>query len=183
MAAIFIAKFKYDWFMSAKFQIEKISGQFTQQSRAILKEQFDAMPDGKHDVLTTPAKGYNPKRYAFYFDSVLWQILNEAGRFYLIVNPSTGEQRTPRDTTELHECMKAIYNPVTLTVGNRTRVIAGTTTDLNNKEFLGEYLEQIIADHSGPPYNIEFISYQDWKELHRANAWINFKQTYKPLNH
>ena len=180
MAAIFIDKFKYDWFMSAKFQIEKISGQFTQQSRAILKEQFDAMPDGIHDVLTTPSKvGYNPKRYAFYFDSVLWQILNEAGRFYLIVNPNTGEQRTPRDTTELHECMKAIYNPVTLTVGNKTRVIAGTTTDLNNKEFLGEYLEQIIADHSAPPYLIEFISYEDWKELHRANVWINFKNTYK----
>jgi hypothetical protein len=89
--------------MSAKFQIEKISGQFTQQSRAILKEQFSAPPDGKHDVLTTPARGYNPKRYAFYFDSVLWQIPNEVGRFYLIVNPSTGEQRTPRDTTELHE--------------------------------------------------------------------------------
>ena len=75
--------------------------------------------------------------------------------------------------------MKAIYNPVTLTVGNKTRVIAGTTTDLNNKEFLGEYLEQIIADHSAPPYLIEFISYEDWKELHRANAWINFKNTYK----
>jgi len=170
--------------MSAKFTIETDGITFTEKSRAILKEQFGALPLGRYDVLITPTKdNYTATRYKHYFDSVLWQILNQAGRFYLIVNPSTGEQRTPRDTTELHECMKAIYNPVTLTVGNRTRVIAGTTTDLNNKKFLGEYLEQIIADHSGPPYNIEFISYQDWKELHRANAWINFKQTYKPLNH
>lgn len=66
--------------MSAKFQIEKVSGQFTQQSRDLLKEQFSTLPDGKHDVLITPAKGYSPSRYKHYFDSVLWQILNEAGR-------------------------------------------------------------------------------------------------------
>lgn len=170
--------------MSAKFTIETDGITFTDKSRTTLKEQFSALTVGRYDVSITPAKeGYRPTRYKHYFDCILWQILNEAEHHYLIVNPSTGEQRHPANTTEMHECMKAIYNPVTLTVGNRTRVIAGTTTDLNNKEFLGEYLEQIIADHSGPPYNIEFISYQDWKELHRANAWINFKQTYKPLNH
>ena len=168
---------------AAKFDIEKSNGAFTDQSKKTLREEFGALEDGKYTILAAPAKGYRPKRYSFYFDSVLWQILNDAGHHYEIVNPDTGEQRKPRNTTELHTCMKAIYNPVMLSVNGKSRVIAGTTTDLTDTEFLGKYLEQIIADHSGPPYLIEFISYQDWKELHRANAWINFKQTYKPLNH
>ena len=132
--------------MSAKFQIKTDGVMFTDKSRSALKDQFDLIRSqpGKYDVLIVPVKeGYTATRYKHYFDCVLWQILNEAGRFYLIVNPNTGEQRTPRDTDELHECMKAIYNPITLTVGNKTRVIAGTTTDLNNKEFIGEFLQQI----------------------------------------
>ena len=163
--------------MSAKFDIEKANGAFTDQSKKTLREEFGALVDGKYTILAAPAKGYRPSRYKYYYDSVLWQILNEAGQHYEIINPDTGEQRKPRNTAELHTCMKAIYNPVMLTVNGKSRVIAGTTTDLNDTEFLGKYLEQIIADHSGPPYLIEFISYQDWKELHRANAWINFKQT------
>lgn len=148
--------------MSAKFQIEKISGQFTQQKIA---ELFGV------------AKSTISEHLSNIFET--GELDKEATvRKFRTVQPE-GEQRTPRDTTELHECMKAIYNPVTLTVGNKTRVIAGTTTDLNNKEFIGEFLESIISDHSGPPYNIEFIGYEDWKELHRANAWINFKNTYK----
>jgi hypothetical protein len=166
--------------MSAKFQIEKISGQFTQQSRAILKEQFDALPDGKHDVLTTPTKRYSATRYKHYFDCVLWQILNEAGHHYRIVNLETGEERRPVSTQELHDLvMKPTYNKVLLMAPGKSMLVAGSTTDLDNKEYFGKYLESIIADHSGPPYNIEFISYEDWKELHRANAWINFKNTYK----
>ncbi len=164
---------------AAKFDIEKSNGVLANHSREIFKEQFDSLGDGKYTILISPAKGYRPSRYKYYYDSVLWQILNEAGQHYKIVNPDTGEQRKPRNTAELHTCIKAIYNPVMLTVNGKSRVIAGTTTDLTDTEFLGKYLEQIIADHSSPPYLIEFISYQDWKELHRANVWINFKQTYK----
>ena len=168
--------------MSAKFQIEKDdAGKFTPESLHVHKEQMGLLAAGKkYDVLVTPAKGYRPKRYAYYFDSVLWQILNEAGKHYLIVNPSTGEERNPVNTTELHQCMKAIYNPVMLSVNGKSRVIAGTTTDLNDSEFIKGFMEQIIADHSGPPYLIEFISYEDWKGLHAANAWQNFKKNYKP---
>jgi hypothetical protein len=169
--------------MSAKFQIETDGVTFADKSRSALKEQFDLIRSqpGRYDVSITPAKeGYSPSRYKYYHDCILWQILNEAGNHYLIINPSDGEQRKPRNTAELHECVKAIYNPVILTVNGKSRVIAGTTTDLNNREFIGQFLQQIIADHSGPPYLIEFISYEDWKGLHRVNAWGNFKKTYKP---
>ena len=165
---------------AAKFDIEKSNGVLANHSREIFKEQFDSLGDGKYTILISPAKGYRPSRYKYYYDSVLWQILNEAGKHYLIVNPSTGEERNPVNTTELHECMKAIYNPVMLSVNGKSRVIAGTTTDLNDSEFIKGFMEQIIADHSGPPYLIEFISYEDWKGLHAANAWGNFKKNYKP---
>ena len=75
--------------------------------------------------------------------------------------------------------MKPTYNKVLLMAPGKSMLVAGSTTDLDNKEYFGKYLESIIADHSGPPYNIQFIGYEDWKELHRANAWINFKNTYK----
>lgn len=167
--------------MSAKFTIETDGVTFTEKSRKELKEQFGMLPSGRYEVSITPAKDrYTASRYKYYFDCVLWQILNEAGKHYLIVNPKTGEERNPVNTTELHECMKAIYNPVMLTVNGKSRVIAGTTTDLNDTEFIKKFMEQIIADHSGPPYLIEFISYEDWKGLHAANAWHNFKKNYKP---
>lgn len=162
--------------MSAKFHIEKQAGVFTSKSRDALKEQFNALEDGEYEILIAPKKGYKATRYKWYFDCVMWQILCEAGRYYRIVNPNTGEERTPVSTVELHTCMKAIYNPVTLTIGNKTRVIAGTTTDLNDREFLVEYLEQIIADHSGPPYNIQFVTYEEWKSLHASNSWHMVKE-------
>ena len=167
--------------MSAKFRIEKDeSGKFTERSRKDHKEQMDALAPGTYEVSIIRAKEkYSPTRYKYYFSSVLFQILHDAGRFYRIVNPSTGEEREPQNTTELHECMKAIYNPVILNVGGKSRVIAGTTTDLNDRDFISSFLEQIIAEHSGPPYNIEFVSYEDWKGLHAANGWQMFKDNYK----
>lgn len=165
--------------MSAKFHIEKIAGKFTIDSRVLLKEQFDQLLDGHHTVMIEPGKvGYKASRYKYYFDCLMWQLLNEAATHYRFVNPDTGEERKPVNTTEMHVIMRAIYNPVILVAGNKTRVIAGSTTDLNDREFIGDYSERIISDHSGPPFNIEFVSYEDWKGLHAANGWHNFKSHY-----
>lgn len=119
--------------MSAKFQIEKVSGQLTPESRAIL----NALPDGKHDVLTTPTKRYSATRYKHYFDCVLWQILNEAGHHYRIVNLETGEERRPVSTQELHDLvMKPTYNKVLLMAPGKSMLVAGSTTDLTTKSIL-----------------------------------------------
>lgn len=163
--------------MSSRINIEKQSGRLTAQTKDELIEQIRALEDGPWTVDITPGKrGYTPSRYKFYFSCVLWQILTTAGRFYRIVNPQTGEEREPRNTQELHECMKAIYNPVVLNVGGKSRVIAGTTTDLTDSEFIGQYLEQIVSDHAGPPYLVEFIDYEHWKELCKTGQWPDFKK-------
>jgi len=167
--------------MSAKFTIETDGIVFTEKSRAALKEQFGALTIGRYDVLITPAKdNYTATRYKYYFDCVMWQMLNEVGEMYQILDPKTGEVKTPQNTDDMHYCMKCIYHRKVLIVNGEAFQITGSTTEMNDRDFIGNFLEKkIIPDHSGPPYNIEFISYQDWKELHRANAWTNFKQTYK----
>lgn len=161
--------------MSAKFQIETDGIAFTDKSRAILKEQFGALSLGRYDVSITPAKdGYRPTRYRFYYDCVLWHILNKAAKYYRIVNPRTGEQTQPKTTEELHGIMKWIYNPIQISSDGDVTVIAGTTTDLNDEEF-SEYMENIIVDHSGPPYNIDFIMYEEWVQMHKRGQWKHYK--------
>ena len=168
---------------AAKFDIETNGVTFTDKSRTTLKEQFDLIRSqpGRYDVSITPAKDKRTAtRYKHYFDCVLWQILNEAGQHYRIIDLKTGEERRPRNTQELHDVvMKPTYNKVLIMTPTQSMLVAGSTTELSDREFLRDYLEQIIADHSGPPYLIEFISYEDWKGLHAANAWGNFKNTYK----
>ena len=167
--------------MSAKFTIETDGVTFTDKSRAALKEQFGALPPGKYDVLITPAKdNYTATRYKYYWDSVLWQILCEAGHHHRSIDPKTGEETHPKNTADLHEIMRVFYYPVMVARGEVIKVVGKSTTELTDQQFLKGYLQNILVEYSGPPYNIEFISYEDWKELHRANAWINFKQTYKP---
>lgn len=154
-----------------KLWIKKEKGRFTGQSRIDLKELFDSFEDGWHTIEYAPKEaGYKPSRYKYYFDSLMKEILKGAGRYYRLVIPTTGETREPRDTAEMHRIMKAIYNPIVLvTEDGKTRVMAGSTTELNDTEFINEYQEQIIIDHSGPPYNLEITDYDTWRQVKAQN--------------
>lgn len=144
----------------------------TDKSRREFSEIWTALPDGRYTItIETSGKGYRPTRYKYYFDSVLFEALRQAGRYFRITNMETGEQRQPRDTNELHEIMKAIYNPVTVEAARRVFIMPGTTTDLNDRDFIGNFLEQIMSDLSGPPYLVEFVDYEGWKALRRAGFY------------
>ena len=160
--------------MSSRICIEKRTGKLTEQSRNVFKDWFESLGDGFHIVDSKPSEGrYTPTRYKYYFAEVMTAILSQAGRFYRMVNPGTGEERLPRNTAELHDCMKAIYNPIVLNVEGKSRVIAGTTTDLNDRDFIGTFLEQIIADHSGPPYLVDIMDYDTWKDMASEKAKLS----------
>lgn len=154
-----------------KLWIKKEGGRLTGQSRALLKELFDNLPDGWHTIEDSPRQvGYKPTRYKYYFDSLMKEILAGAGRFYRLVNSKTGETREPVSTEEMHHILKSIYNPIVLVAGDGSiRVMAGSTTELNNSEFIKEYQEQIIIDHSGPPYNLEITDYETWRQAKAQN--------------
>jgi len=167
--------------MSSRVHFEKREGKVLQQSRELLAEQFAKLPDGHYTNDIHPGRvGYNPSRYKFYHDVVMWAILTQAGKHYLITNPSTGEQRPPVSTDEMHLIMKCLYNPVTLQIGRATMTIPGSTTELSDSEFANKFMEQIMADHMGAPYLVDFVDYEIWKGLHKAKEWKQFKKDFKP---
>lgn len=167
--------------MSAKFVIDKQDARLTQSTRQILIEQIAALEDGVWQIEITPGRrGYTSTRYRYYFDAVLWAILEQAGQHYMQTDASTGETHRMRNTADLHLLMKMLYNPVTVQVGRLAMTMPGSTTEMTDREFIGAYMEQIIADHSGPPYLVDFVGYDEWKALHKAGEWSEFKaQTQK----
>ena len=153
--------------MVAKFHIEKVNGAVSEKSRAVFKEQFFALSEGWHKITIEPSKTgkYTPTRYKYYFGHVLPVILEKSGARFLVVEHATGEQRQVRNTTELHEGLKFMYNPVTVITPNGAFTTGGTTTSLSDKDFIGEFMEAILGDFSQPPYNCDFHDIEDWKEL------------------
>lgn len=141
-------------------------------SKETFREQWGQLPDGNYTItIEEGRKGYTPTRYKYYFDCVLFEIIRQAGHYYRITNPETGEQRKPNNTEEMHEIMKAIYNPLTVQVGRATMVIPGSTTELKDRDFIGNYLEQIISEHAGPPYLVDIPDYEEWKELRKTGQY------------
>lgn len=145
----------------------------TAQSKKDLAAVFNGLP--KESAFNLVVEQVNVKyrnsRYKYYFDCVLRLILMEAGERHVIMNPATGIQRPVRNTAELHYIMKCIYNPVTVTIGRQVYVMPGSTTELNDQDFAGQYSEQIIADYSGTPYLITFPTPPEYAELKRSGHW------------
>lgn len=152
--------------MTSQFYIEKRGGNVTPGSRRVFKEQFDASPDGWLKITIEESKTgkYTPTRYKYYFGHVLTVILEKCAHRFLIVDHNTGEQRTSRNTSEIHEALKFMYNPVTVITPKGAFTTGGTTTALPDRDFIGEYTEAILADFSLPPYNCDFRDIEDWKE-------------------
>lgn len=157
---------------TSRFIIQKQNGKMAAASREIFVEQWKELPDGEYTITIEEGKrGYTSTRYKYYFDCVLFEIMRQAGRFFRVLNHNTGEQRQPANVNELHEIMKALYNPITVQVNGVTMLIPGTTTELTDREFIGHFMEQIISDHSGPPYLVEVPMYEDWVELRKKNKY------------
>lgn len=139
----------------------------------LFSEQWERCPDGNYTItIEEGKKGYTSTRYKYYFDCVLREILGQASRFFRVTSPATGEQRRPESTEELHTIMKAIYNPLIVTIDGKAMVIPGTTTELTDSDFIGNYLEQILSDHSGPPYLCEIPDYDTWKHMRKEGNYI-----------
>lgn len=143
--------------------------QFTGQSREILKEQIEALEQGRYKVVIEKAGAYErPTRYKFYFGVVMAAILEKCADRFQIINPRTGETSPPRTTDDIHETMKAMFNPVMIMTPRGVTNSGGTTTNLSDRDFINEYMEEIMSEFSSPPYNVEFLDPDTWREMMKA---------------
>lgn len=156
--------------MTAIFQVQKVGERFTEASREIMREQFGTLEQGDYKVTIEAAKPkrYNATRYKYYFGHVMATILDKAGDNFQILNPMTGETKRPANTTDLHECMKMMFNPVIIVTPRGAYNSAGTTTSLSDTEFINEYIENIMAFFSSAPYHIEFMEREEWNEMMKS---------------
>lgn len=162
-----------------KIVIEKTGGKLTETSRDIFAEKFRELPDGKHLIESKRVTStYTPTRYKYYFDAVMWLILQHAGNSLMII--SGNEQRHVESTKDVHAVMKLRYNGVTIVDRNTGEVfkLARSTTNLSDRDFIGEYTERIIEEYAGEPHYIEFPDYEEWKLLHKERRWNSYKEQY-----
>lgn len=153
--------------MVSQFFIQKQGGKIADISRDVFKEQFQELPEGWYKITIENSKTgkYTPSRYKYYFGSVLPVILEKCANRFKIMDHQTGEIKELRSTTELHEALKFMYNPVTIITPSGAFATGGTTTALSDRDFIGEYMETILGEFSMPPYNCNFSDYEDWKQL------------------
>lgn len=156
--------------MTAIFYITKHATGFALQSTEVLREQFKGLAEGQYKVTIEAATEgrFTGTRYKYYFGHILPCILEKCSRSFRMINPRTGEESNPRNTSDLHECLKMMFNPVTVITPNGAFNTPGTTTSLNNREFVGEFLEMITAYFAGEPYNCEFLDREDWAEIMKS---------------
>jgi hypothetical protein len=109
-------------------------------------------------------------RYKYYFAHVLIEILRTG--IYLWPD-DLGNLARATQTTQIHEMMKFRYNKkVTVDpfTGDMYSIGGGSTTGMSDSEFINNFQEQIIADHSGEPFYIEFLSKEEWAILLKGKS-------------
>lgn len=155
--------------MPAIFYITKNQTGLAAASKEVLRDQFGKLGEGQFKVTIEPVTtNYTPTRYKYYFGHVLPCILEKCSRSFKMINYHTGEEANPRTTEDLHECLKMMFNPVTVITPKGAFNTPGTTTALNNREFIGEFSEMIMAYFADAPYNVEFIDRESWSEIMKA---------------
>lgn len=149
-----------------KLLIRKRQGKMLLFDKDLFANAWGDLEDGDYHFLIKKAtKGTS--RNKFYWDCVLWCILSQAGEFFIIGD------RKPDSEEDIHLVLKLKYNPIEIIdtfTGEITRV-PGTTKTLTDSEFIGKYEEQIIADFSGPPFLVEFPTFDQWVEMIKKDEW------------
>jgi len=152
--------------MSAKFRVKKVNGLMSSTDRAEFSRQWQALDDGEYEILFKKATRGNT-RYKFYFDAVMACILHQAGSYFVLGS------RPAATVEEIHLVMKYKYNPmeiVDLETGEMIRVPCSTTV-MNDTDFIQRYEQQIIADFSGPPFFVDFPTFEQWVERRKSGTW------------
>jgi hypothetical protein len=143
-------------------RIEKQSGRLTERSREALKALIEGLEDGYAEIYATQKKRrYAPTRYRYYFGYIVPIVLRDAGHMFCIMQK--GEKRYPQTPEQMHEILKAIYNPEVVISPKGAFQRGVTTTKRDDPEF-AELLNTIISELSAQPYFCEFEkTFEEWK--------------------
>lgn len=166
------------------FQIQKENGRLTPISKELLREWVDNLPEGWHEVTSEQKKGalgnYSPTRYKYYFDCVLTLALPAASRFYFwgVREGKKYIQKPLKNVEDLHEYLKAKYNSVQVidAATGEYRETAMSTTQMNDRDFIHRFLEQILLDFSSHPFCVDIPSREDWRDMHTAHQWREYRK-------
>lgn len=113
---------------------------------------------GSYRITIHPTTGFDYKtRYKYYFGHIL-KAIEQAEIF---VDNATGEVLS---TERIHEQMKFLFNPniVVNQKNNSLTIVGGSTTSMNDAEFIEEFEEQVLMLFSQPPYYIDFKDRTEW---------------------
>ena len=165
-----------------KITIKKYNGNLTRFSRELLEEKLNELGvEGEFYIGCQKKPDQITKtRYKYYFDCVMFQILWDAGDTLQFIEPG-GIMRPVQNTAEVHACMRAKYNSIVFydSTTQKTVTIAGATKGMSDRKFIGDFMQNIMAEYAGPPHNIEFIDIEDWRYYHNENDWDSVKEKIK----
>lgn len=147
--------------MTYKLTFEKVDGKITEKSRQDIGSQFAVFPDGQYQmVVEAKSQGYTNTRYKYYFGHLLQVILLTCGDKFQVLD---GDNFRPvRDTSEIHDALKMKYNPVIIRSPFGVFTVPSSTTSLSDRDFIAKFETEIQAEFSGPPWNCEFLSRQEY---------------------
>lgn len=157
---------------AAKETFYKRDGRIVQGSKEVLKDLFAKLPDGAYTLqIAEKDERYTPTRYRYYFGHVVPEILSRCGHMFRFVSGEV--EKAPVTGDDMHMILKSLYNPMTVIApGGRVFNTYESTTNLNDRDFAGRFVETIIADFSNPPYLCEFAMYDDWREMMRQKNGV-----------
>jgi len=147
--------------LTYQLEIERKEGRLTEKAREQLAKQFACLPDGVYKlVLESKADHYRSTRYKYYFGHLLQVILLTCGDKFQVLDGD--EFRPVRDTSEIHDALKMKYNPVIIRSPFGVFTVPSSTTSLSDRDFIARFETEIQAEFSGPPWNCEFLSRQEY---------------------
>lgn len=140
----------------------------TDHSKNILRKLFGMLGEGLYSLNLKSQKKISTSRYKYYWGHVLLLAVNEFNKraMYQIEIEDTGEVK-PLDCTELHEMFKQWYNPVIRRYKGMRIIKGGSTRNLSDSEFIGEYLEKIVCFLA--ENNVICQTFDEWADYMRSN--------------
>ena len=144
--------------------LDRTEAGWTPKSREYFVSIVNELPPGTYEfTIRRKPDGYRSTRYKYYFGHVLQVIMLTCGEKFQVLDGD--EFRPVRDTSEIHDCLKLKYNPVIVRTPFGAFTVPSSTTSLSDRDFIAKFEQEVVAEFSGPPWNCEFMSREEYGQF------------------